>query len=72
MNFWPQGIVLKMNKALSYVGLATRAGKLVSGDEIVLKAIRSSEAKMVIVAADASANTLKNSVTSANRTTFLF
>lgn len=48
-----------MNKALSYVGLATRAGKLVSGDEIVLKAIRSSEAKMVIVAADASANTLK-------------
>ena len=36
-----------------------RAGKLVTGDEIVLKAIRSSEAKLVIVAGDASANTQK-------------
>lgn len=48
-----------MNKALSYIGLAMRAGKLVSGDEIVLKAIRSSEAKLVIVAGNASENTRK-------------
>ncbi len=47
------------NKALSQLGLAMRAGKVVSGDEIVLKAIRSSEAKLVIVAGDASLNTRK-------------
>ncbi|CAH1211198.1 MULTISPECIES: L7Ae/L30e/S12e/Gadd45 family ribosomal protein [Paenibacillus] len=46
-------------KVLSYLGLAMRAGKLATGEEIVLKAIRSSEAKMVIVAGDASANTQK-------------
>ncbi|GIP46624.1 ribosomal L7Ae/L30e/S12e/Gadd45 family protein [Paenibacillus sp. DXFW5] len=50
-----------MNKAqpLSGLGLAMRAGKLVTGDEIVLKAIRSGEAKLVILAGDASANTQK-------------
>ncbi|MGZ7444450.1 L7Ae/L30e/S12e/Gadd45 family ribosomal protein [Paenibacillus sp. TH7-28] len=48
-----------MNKALSGLGLAMRAGKLVTGDEVVLKAIRSAEAKLVIVAGDASANTQK-------------
>ncbi|MCM3699099.1 ribosomal L7Ae/L30e/S12e/Gadd45 family protein [Paenibacillus macerans] len=48
-----------MNKALSGLGLAMRAGKLVTGDEVVLKAIRSAEAKLVILAGDASANTQK-------------
>lgn len=48
-----------MNKGLSQLGLAMRAGKVVTGDEIVLKAIRSSEAKLVIVAGDASLNTRK-------------
>lgn len=48
-----------MSKVLFHLGLATRAGKLVTGDELVLKAIRSSEAKLVIVAGDASANTQK-------------
>ncbi|MFC3746336.1 L7Ae/L30e/S12e/Gadd45 family ribosomal protein [Paenibacillus sp. GCM10012306] len=48
-----------MSKALSYLGLAMRAGKLVTGDEIVLKAVRSSEAKLVVVAGDASENTKK-------------
>ncbi|MDO7905789.1 YlxQ family RNA-binding protein [Paenibacillus sp. JX-17] len=47
------------NKALSGLGLAMRAGKVVSGDEIVLKAVRSSEAQLVIIAKDASANTQK-------------
>lgn len=36
-----------------------RAGKLVSGEEGVLKAMRYDEAKLVIIAQDASANTLK-------------
>ncbi len=48
-----------MSKALSQLGLATRAGKLVTGDELVLKMIRSSEAKLVIVAGDAAPNTRK-------------
>lgn len=48
-----------MNKALSHLGLAMRAGKVVTGNEAVLKAIRSGEAKLVILAADASDNTQK-------------
>ncbi|WP_211184532.1 L7Ae/L30e/S12e/Gadd45 family ribosomal protein [Paenibacillus lemnae] len=47
------------NKLLSNLGLAMRAGKVVTGDEIVLKAVRSTEAKMVILAGDASDNTKK-------------
>ncbi|MFC5401980.1 L7Ae/L30e/S12e/Gadd45 family ribosomal protein [Cohnella soli] len=47
------------NKALSRLGLAMRAGKLISGEEIVLKAVRSGEAKLVLLAADASDNTTK-------------
>jgi ribosomal protein L7Ae-like RNA K-turn-binding protein len=37
-----------MSKTLSYLGLAMRAGKIVTGDEAVLKAVRSSEAKLVV------------------------
>ncbi len=48
-----------MNKALSRLGLAQRAGKLVTGEETVLKAIRGGEAKLVILARDASENTGK-------------
>jgi ribosomal protein L7Ae-like RNA K-turn-binding protein len=47
------------NKVLSRLGLATRAGKLISGEEIVLKAVRSGEAKLVLLAGDASENTAK-------------
>lgn len=48
-----------MSKLMSQLGLAQRAGKLVTGDEIVLKAIRGSQAQLVIVAGDASENTKK-------------
>ncbi|KIL35325.1 50S ribosomal protein L7ae [Cohnella kolymensis] len=47
------------NKVLSRLGLAMRAGKLASGEEIVMKAIRSGEAKLVLLAGDASENTGK-------------
>jgi ribosomal protein L7Ae-like RNA K-turn-binding protein len=47
------------NKMLSYLGLAMRAGKLVTGDEGVMNAIRSREAKLVILAIDASSNAQK-------------
>ena len=48
-----------MNKLLGYFGLSNRARKLVSGEEIVIQAIRSGEAKLVIIASDASMNTKK-------------
>jgi ribosomal protein L7Ae-like RNA K-turn-binding protein len=47
------------NRALSRLGLAMRAGKLVTGDEAVMKAVRSGEAKLVVLARDASENTGK-------------
>ncbi|PYI50411.1 L7Ae/L30e/S12e/Gadd45 family ribosomal protein [Paenibacillus flagellatus] len=47
------------NKALSYLGLAMRAGKLAFGEEGVLKAVRSGQARLVVIAEDASDNTLK-------------
>lgn len=47
------------DKALSALGMAMRAGKLATGDEIVLKAIRAGKAQLVIIAGDASLNTKK-------------
>ncbi|MNI84071.1 putative ribosomal protein YlxQ [compost metagenome] len=41
------------------MGLAMRAGKVVHGDQAVLDAVRSKEAKLVVVATDASDNTRK-------------
>ena len=52
--------------------VSMRAGKLLTGDEIVHKAIRSGEAKMVIVAGDASANTQRNFATNVVLTRFRF
>ncbi|MCF6137148.1 YlxQ family RNA-binding protein [Pseudalkalibacillus berkeleyi] len=43
----------------SLIGLANRAGKCVSGEELVLKEIRSQRAKAILLADDASANTRK-------------
>jgi ribosomal protein L7Ae-like RNA K-turn-binding protein len=47
------------HKFFSNLGLAMRAGKLTTGEESVLKAIRSGEAKLVLLAEDASAGTRK-------------
>ena len=47
------------NKVLSSLGMAMRAGKIVTGDETVLKTVRAGKAKLVLVAADASDNTKK-------------
>ncbi|MCE5168099.1 ribosomal L7Ae/L30e/S12e/Gadd45 family protein [Paenibacillus profundus] len=48
-----------MSKLMSQLGLSRRAGKLVTGDENVMKAIRSKQARLVFVAGDASENTKK-------------
>ncbi|WP_124727542.1 YlxQ family RNA-binding protein [Staphylospora marina] len=48
-----------MNKAMNMLGLAMRAGRLVTGEEAVLAAIRSGAAKLVWLSEDAAGNTKK-------------
>ena len=43
----------------SYIGLAMRAGKVVSGDDTTLKELKKGKVHLVIVADDASDNTKK-------------
>ncbi|MRX70633.1 YlxQ family RNA-binding protein [Bacillus lacus] len=43
----------------SLLGLANRARKVVSGEELVIKEVRQSRAKLVILSEDASDNTAK-------------
>lgn len=45
------------DKKLGLLGLAMRAGKLVTGEELTVKAIQRKEARLVLVASDASENT---------------
>lgn len=47
------------DKILSMIGLATKAGKVVSGEFSVEKAVKSGKAFLVIVSEDASDNTKK-------------
>ena len=51
---------MKQSKTLSMLGLARRAGRVVSGEFSVEKAVRSGKAYLVIVAEDVSDNTRKN------------
>ncbi|PPA72024.1 YlxQ family RNA-binding protein [Jeotgalibacillus proteolyticus] len=46
-------------KWMSLLGLATRAGKVISGEELVIKEVRNRKAKLVLLAEDASGNTAK-------------
>lgn len=48
------------NKVYSMIGLAERAGKVVSGEFSTEKAIKSNKACLVILASDASENTRKH------------
>lgn len=50
---------MKNNPWLSTLGLAMRAGKVITGDDTVMKAVRSGDAKLVLLAADAAANAQK-------------
>lgn len=47
---------MQRNKILSYLGLATRAGKTVSGEFCVEKSVKQARAKLVIVSEEASEN----------------
>jgi ribosomal protein L7Ae-like RNA K-turn-binding protein len=52
--------MIPMNpKIFQWLGLAFRAGKIVHGEEGVLKSIRSKQARVVLIADDASESTLK-------------
>lgn len=50
---------MNKEKILQFLGLATRARKLVTGEELVISEVRRGNAKLVIVAEDASENTRK-------------
>ena len=47
------------NKIYSFLGLAKKAGKLVSGGDTCMRAVKSGKVLLIIVAADASDNTKK-------------
>lgn len=50
---------MRQNKALSMIGLATKAGKTASGEFCTEKEVKTGRAVLVIVAGDASDNTKK-------------
>lgn len=50
---------MNQNKILSLIGLATKAGLLVSGEFSTEKAVKEGNAKLVILAKDSSDNTKK-------------
>lgn len=50
---------MKQQQWMSLLGLANRARKLITGEELVVKEIRNGKAKLVILAGDASLNTEK-------------
>ena len=49
-----------MNKAVGLIGLAKKAGRVVTGESGVKDAVRFNKACLVIIAGDASANTTKS------------
>ncbi|SFA73504.1 MULTISPECIES: YlxQ family RNA-binding protein [unclassified Bacillus (in: firmicutes)] len=50
---------MKSNQWMSLLGLANRARKIISGEELSIKEVRAGRAKLVLLSADASANTMK-------------
>ena len=49
-----------MQQVLNLLGLAQRAGRLISGEELVVDAIRKGQVKLVFLAEDAAPNLGKN------------
>jgi ribosomal protein L7Ae-like RNA K-turn-binding protein len=50
---------MRSNQWMSLLGLANRARKIISGEELSVKEIRSGKARLVLLSADASENTKK-------------
>ena len=57
-NNWRE---MMQDKAYSFLGLAAKAGKLISGDETCERALKAGKVHLVIVSEDASGNTRGNS-----------
>ena len=49
----------KMQQVINLLGLAQRAGRLISGEELVVDAIRKGQVKLVFLAQDAGPNLTK-------------
>ncbi|WP_161877987.1 YlxQ-related RNA-binding protein [Alkalibacterium sp. MB6] len=47
------------DRILNLIGLAQRAGRLISGEDLVLQSVRSGKAKLVFIASNASENATK-------------
>jgi ribosomal protein L7Ae-like RNA K-turn-binding protein len=47
------------NQWMSLLGLANRARKIISGEELTVKQIQSGKARLILLSADASENTTK-------------
>jgi len=62
------------NKIYNFLGLATKAGKVVSGDDSCERIVKSGRAKLVIIAGDAADNTKKkyNIICSNNKVDMVF
>lgn len=59
-----------MNQAIfNLLGIAARARKVISGEELVVKEVRNGNAKLVLLANDASKNSSKKFKISARTTT---
>lgn len=52
-------MILKPNKTMGLIGLATKAGKTAGGEFLTEREVKSGRASLVIVAEDASENTKK-------------
>jgi len=52
-------LAMSKQKALNMLGLAMRAGKLVTGEEMTIQKIRTQKVKLALVAEDAGENTQK-------------
>lgn len=50
---------MKSNQWMSLLGLANRARKVISGEELSVKEIRNGAAKLILLSTDASGNTTK-------------
>ena len=57
--FLPFSFILKNNRVLSLIGLATKAGKTVSGEFSTEKSVKTGKGFLALVADDASENTKK-------------
>ena len=49
-----------LEKSIRMIGLATKAGKVISGAELVLRAYKESKIKLIILAKDIKENTAKD------------